>query len=120
MKQRTKQSAITVLVIFNLFAAGCAKDKADNGTLRHLYNIYKNGDIDECKYQGQLVYGAELNVYDAGTVIYDKDGNIIGNCDFAWGHVDSICGQLQECVTIYRCHNHISGEPFVDKYGLSN
>ena len=120
MKQRFEQSAIIIFVIVNFLFAGCTKDKTtSSNTLRKLYDIYKNGDIDECTFNGQTVYGAELNAYDAGAVIYDKDGNVIGNCNYAWGQVDTICKQLQNCTTIYRCHNHISGEPFVDKYGLS-
>lgn len=98
---------------------GCEKDKIDNlETLQSLYQTYKNGEIDECENNGAIVFIAGINVPDAGSVIYDMDGNIIGGCNYAWGQVDSICGQLQVCEVIYRCENHISGEPAINKYGL--
>jgi hypothetical protein len=60
-----------------------------------------------------------MNYYDAGSGIYDTAGRLISTCNWAWGPVDTLCSQLKECETIYRCNNHISGQPFVDKYGLS-
>jgi len=120
MKHRAKQTAMTILVTVNLLVFGCTKDKSTaSSTLKKLYNIYKNGSIDECQYNGQTVYGAALNAADASTIIYDNDGNKIGECNYAWGHPDTICGQLQNCSTIYCCENNIWGQPFVDKYGLS-
>lgn len=42
----------------------------------------------------------------------------IGACNFAWGNVESICGQLTDCEVIYRVKDNIWGKPAVDKYGL--
>ena len=119
MKKQIKQTAMTILVLVNLFVLGCSKDKATSSTVKTLYTIYKNGEIDECQYNGQTVYAAGLNAYDAGTIVYDKEGNKIGECNYAWGHVDSMCVHLQNCSTIYRCDHNIWGQPFVDKYGLT-
>ena len=97
----------------------CEKDKADNwNILKELYQQYKDGEIDECTYNDETVYIAGINAYDAGATVYDYNGDIIGSCNYAWGGVDSICGQLNDCKVIYRCDNHITGEPPVDKYGL--
>jgi hypothetical protein len=115
-----KKPALTILVLANLLAMGCTKDKETaSSTLKILYNMYKSGEIGECQYNGQIVYSAGLNAYDAGTVVYDINGNKIGECNYAWGHPDAICGQIKNCSTIYRCDNNIWGKPFVDKYGLS-
>ncbi len=113
--------AIFILTFLITLCISCEKDRIDDWeTLKSLYNIYNNGEIDECEYLGEKVYVAGINAYDAGSVVYDRNGNIIGSCNYAWGQVDSICGQLQACEVIYRCDNHITGEPAIDKYGLGN
>ena len=120
MQKISKLFFVAVMFIAVLTGSACRTDNYVNtNTLRHLYSIFKNGEIDECRYNGKTVYCAGLNAYDAGSVVYDMDGNRIGNCNYAWGPVDPICNQLENCQVIYRCANHISGEPFVDKYGLS-
>lgn len=106
------------LLIF-VGAAGCNKSKAEQSMLRSLYQRYQQGSIAECRLHGQLVYTAGINAYDASTEIFDSSGKQIGNCNYAWGKPDSICKELQSCVTVYRCKDHITGQPFVDKYGLS-
>ncbi len=116
MKKILFLAIITVITIVS-----CKKDNVDNrSTLKKMYREYKNGEIDECKYNGEVVYTACLNAYDAGTIVYDEDGNKIGTCNYAWGPVESICAQLQDYEVIYRCKNHISGQPPVDKYKLGN
>lgn len=108
-----------LLVSYLLLIFGCKKDNFENSdTLRNLYKKYKKGEICECKLSGNLVYTASENAYDASTFIYDKDCNLVGTCNYAWGTVDPICKELQDCVTIYRCKGHISGQPSIDKYGL--
>ena len=83
----------------------CNKDEVENDvnieTLNSLYSIYKNGKIDECKYNNKIVYVAGLNVYDAGSIVYDLDGNMLGDCNYALGNVDLICGLLDDCRVIY-------------------
>ncbi|MFN8278216.1 MAG: hypothetical protein U0T84_12095 [Chitinophagales bacterium] len=109
----------TFITILTIGLTSCKKDDlANESTLRELYKIYKNGSIDECKHNGQTVYCAGLNAYDAGSVVYDKDGKQIGTCNFAWGRPDAICGQLTDCETVYRVKDNIWGQPAVDKYGL--
>ncbi len=110
---------LTLFATLTLCISSCKKDEFDNETtLRVLYEKYKNGDIDECKYNGQTVYCAGLNEYDAGCAVYDKDGKQIGDCNFAKGQPDTICGQLKDCETVYMVSSNIWGQPAVDKYGL--
>ena len=107
---------VGLFVIF-LMLPSC---KEENGleTLNFLFNIYENGEIDECLYNDEITYVAGINAYDAGSSIYDSEGNLIGSCNYAWGGVDSLCYLLNNCEVIYRSENHITGEPPVDKYGL--
>ena len=120
MKKRINQGVIITIALLFSIASGCKKESQKNSdTLNKLYDVYKNGDISECTYSGKIVYTAALNVYDAATVVYDLEGKKIGDCNYAWNDVDPICNQLNGCTVVYRCNNHISGEPFVDKYGLS-
>ncbi len=86
--------------------------------LTELYNLYENGKISECEYKGETVYIAGINAYDAASKVYNSKGEVIGTCNYAFGQVDDICRQLKNCEVIYRCENHISGEPAVDNYGI--
>jgi hypothetical protein len=118
-KTISKLIFLAMIVILSIGASSCDKNNIENKeTLKKLYEMYKDGEIDECKYNGKTVYCAGLNAYDAGSAIYDKDGKLIGECNYAWGNVDPICGQLIDCKVIYRVRNNIWGEPAVDKYGL--
>lgn len=100
-------------------AISCTKEKFPHErTINDLYKFYKNGEITECKYNENTVFCAGENAYDAGSTIYDISGKPIGKCDFAWNQVDKICKEVKDCEVIYRCENHISGEPAVNKYGL--
>ncbi|MFA9214471.1 MAG: hypothetical protein ACEQSR_11595 [Candidatus Methylacidiphilales bacterium] len=110
---------LTILFLF-IAIIGCRQDEAiTKAGLNTIYIKYKNGSIAECECKGQKVYLAGMNYYHAASGIYDTIGKVIGNCNWAWGDVDTICYQLKNCETIYRCNNHLSGLPFVDKYGLS-
>ncbi len=119
IKQIKLLTTLMMSLMLSIAIISCNKNNfANKKTLQKLYKTYKNGEISECKLKGQTVYSAGLNAYDAGGAVYDKDGNLIGNCNFAWGQVDSICMQVTDCQTIYRVKNNISGKPAVDKYGL--
>jgi len=116
-----KSLSIIILVIIFIGSAGCNKNKPDNyKTLKKLYKDYKNGEINECIYNGEVVYSVGLNAHDAGNAIFDKDGTSIGDCNYAWGTVDNICGELQNCEVIYRVEDNIWGTPAVDVYGLGD
>jgi hypothetical protein len=102
-----------------LMSSGCSKDNnAHDNTLKELFLEYRDGEISECTFKGSKVYIAGLNAHDAGNEIFDREGKKIGSCYYSTGQVDELCNQLENCVTIYRCDNHISGQPAVDKYGL--
>jgi hypothetical protein len=119
MKTILKRTLIISIIII-CFSA-CKQDKAiTKAGLHTIYSNFKNGVISECKLNEQIVYTASENVYDASTYIYDDKGNKIGECNWAFNKLDTICYKLQNCETIYRCQNHISGQPFTDIYGLSN
>ena len=110
---------LIISIFFSCFSA-CKQDKAiTKAGIHTIYSNFKNGVISKCKLNEQTVYTASENAYDASAYIYDVKGNKIGECNWAWGKTDTFCFQLQNCETIYRCQNHISGRPFTDKYGLS-
>jgi hypothetical protein len=111
----TRQLFALVMLLVGM--AGCQKD-SHRYVLRQLYKKYKNGEISECRWHGQLVYSGGINAYDAGSAIYDEHGNEIGRCNYAWGSVDSICYQLENCETVYRVKDNIWGKPPVNKYKL--
>jgi hypothetical protein len=94
------------------------KDTNDNTPLKSLFPRYENGEIQQCMFEGKLVYSAGLNAPDAGTEIYDEQGKKIAACYYSSRQVDPMCEKLSDCEVIYRCENHITGEPAVDKYHL--
>ncbi|MNE59762.1 hypothetical protein D3C87_21230 [compost metagenome] len=97
----------------------CKKKKVENWeTMKKLYKTYKNGEISQCKYNDETVFTAQLNAYDAETVVFDKNGKKIGSCNYGWGSVDPICNELKSCEAIYRVDKNIWGLPAVDKYDL--
>ena len=120
MKYKVNIFNVSILtLLLSVGISGCKKDDSQNSqTINKLYRNFQNGEISECKHNGQLVYSAGINAYDAGGAIFDKDGKQIGTCNFAWGKPDSICGQLTDCEVVYRIKDNIWGQPAVDKYGL--
>jgi hypothetical protein len=90
-----------------------------NATLIKLYHIFRDGAIEECKLNGELVYCGEYNnVYDGPRIIYDKNGKQIADCAYRPDR-DSICDQITQCETIYRVKDNFWGQPELDKYGLA-
>ncbi|MCF8429163.1 MAG: hypothetical protein K9G64_03440 [Bacteroidia bacterium] len=118
MKYITKFVFLYLIILINFSACKLDKEITKAG-IHTIYSNFKNGIIFECKLNGQTVYEASENAYDVSAFIFDLQGKKIGECNWAWGKPDTICYQLQNCETIYRCQNHISGQPFTDKYGLS-
>jgi hypothetical protein len=115
-------SKLKLLFLFLLLAAltACHKDADNWHTLKDLYDSYKDGKISECMYNGNKVYSCAINAYDAGSVIYNEDGDQIAICNYAWGGVDAMCDDLTNCEVIYCCEDNIWGEQQVDKYGLGH
>ena len=110
---------VSSVILGLLLFTSCNKNKTDNlATLKKLYKTYKNGGISECTYNGETVYSASLNANDAGSSIFDKDGKNIGDCNWAWGGVDAICGETKNCKRIYCIEDNIWGYDYIDKYGL--
>lgn len=109
----------TFILFGYLCLYGCEKPEIENiQTINKLFEIYQDGEIEKCIYNGEVVYCGGLNAYDAGSSIYDTDGKFIASCNYAWNNVDSICYELKNCETIYRVKNNIWGLPEVNKYKL--
>lgn len=104
------------LALLLLFS--CKKDQQNRQVLLDLYSTYKNGEIKECSYNGQMVYHCAINAFDAGSVVYNEIGVQIGQCNYFGGNVDAMCSQLENCESIYCVENNIWGYPAVDKYHL--
>ncbi|NOQ72275.1 MAG: hypothetical protein GQ574_09755 [Crocinitomix sp.] len=113
-------TSILSLFLFMALAFSCNKKNDNINTIKKLHKTYKNGEISECTYEDETVYSCGINAYDAGGVIYDKDGEIIGSCNYAWGTPDTICGELEDCTVIYRVADNIWGQAHVDKYDLGD
>ncbi len=115
----------TILLIGLTSCKKCKPEKTtntieDNETLKRLYYLYRDGAIDECNLNGQIVYCGEYNnVSDGSKYVYEKGGKLIGACNYRSPMPDSICLQLNNCETIYRIKDNFWGLPEVDKYGLS-
>ena len=105
-----------ILIFSILILTSCHKDVPNYKTLKELAKTA--GMISECQLNGETVYDVSLNAYDAGSVIYNSDGEVLGTCNYAWGIPDTICAQLSGCKIIYCVENNIWGEPAVDVYGL--
>ena len=90
-----------IIICFALLTCSFAFSKEnsaeDGKSIKKLYRTFKNGEISQCKFNGEKFFVAGLNAFDAGTYIYNKDGNKVASCNHAWGIVNSICGKLQEC-----------------------
>jgi hypothetical protein len=115
-----KNKYIFCLALMAFCLVSCQKNSVDDWkTIKKLYRTYKNGEISECKLNGQKYFSVGLNGYDSGGFIFDREGNKMGSCNYAWGSADSICGQLKDCEVVYRVQDNIWGEPAVDKYNLS-
>ncbi len=101
-----------------MYISGCSGKTENIKVLTHLYEEYRNGTISECECNGQHVFVAGINAYDAGSVIYDLKGNIITRCDNSFEAPDSLCLNLKNCRTVYRVKNNIWGLPPVNEYNL--
>ncbi len=108
------------LSLLLVLAMSCNKKNDNIGTIKKLHKTYKNGEISECTHDGETVYSCGINAYDAGGTVYNKDGEIIGSCNYAWSTPDPICGELEDCEVIYRVDDNIWGQPHVDKYDLGD
>lgn len=109
----------TIFLCSLILALSCKKESTQRSSvLKQLHTQYKDGEIDQATYQGEMVYVTGINAYDSSTSIYDKNGNVIGGCDYSYGLIDPICYELSEQKVIYRCENHLSGKPPVDIFKL--
>jgi len=113
---KMKISYVTLMILGCLLTlTSCKNDKLSNQKiLRGLYTVYKNGKLSKCQHNGKTIYVGELNAYDAGSSVYDKDGSQIGSCKYALGRIDPICHELKDCEVIYRVEDNIWGQPAVD------
>jgi hypothetical protein len=121
MKSQTLLFTTTFIVVtmLTLGFSGCKKDEfASSCVLNKLFSTYQNGYIDECQLNGKTVYCAGKNAADAGSFIYNENGDKIGACNYGWGKIDTLCFQITNCETVYRVKDNIWGQAEVNKYGL--
>jgi hypothetical protein len=78
-----------------------------------LYNQYKSGEIEMCMWKGNTVYRCSRNAPDAGSEVFDHQGNKIGKCYYSTRQVDPVCEEATECKVIYRVAKNIWGKPEV-------
>ena len=123
MKKR-KIINITLRIFVILILVGGYFILNSKGVPNTVEKIYQDnfflGSINECMHNNNKVYVSELNIYDAGSSIYDRRGNQIGSCNYAFGPVDDLCTEVEDCISVYTIENNIWGRPAVDKYGLNN
>lgn len=111
-----------IIMLSLLFFSSCMENAAINpkekSIIESLLNKYKDGSIESCQYNNQIVYTAQLNAYDAGSVIFNVEGKQIADCNYAWGKVDKICEKISSCEAVYTVKDNIWGKPSIDKYNL--
>lgn len=78
-----------------------------------LHAQYQNGEIDKCMWKDKATYRCSRNAPDAGSEVYDHQGNRIGRCYYSTRQVDALCEELMDCKTIYRVAKNIWGKPEV-------
>lgn len=105
----------------SLMALSCKKifkNDKEKEVLEKLYPDYSEGEILRCSANGKNYYEASLNVFDAPYIIYDENGNKLGECNYFANQLHSLCKELKSCQTLYRCKNHINGQPAINVYNL--
>jgi hypothetical protein len=107
---------ISLLLLVAVFT-GCRRDDQYE-LLRSMIQENRSSEISECTYQGQTYYKQTSNYYDSITYVYNTNGDLVAECNYAWGDVDDLCDLIYSCKVVYRCDNHISGEPAVNVYDL--
>ncbi len=110
---------VKLYIFIFAFIVSPSAEKSEKTPLEELYSSFKLGQIVECQLKDEVVYKASINAYDAPVGIYDSKGEKIATCNLAWGQADEMCSELENCKVIYRCERHITGRPFVDRYGLT-
>ncbi|AMS25828.1 hypothetical protein AEM51_01210 [Bacteroidetes bacterium UKL13-3] len=110
-----------MLALLMLFALSqCKRDEPIALTTPgKFYHKYTRGQISECWMVGTMYYVAGDLAYDSGATIYDRSGNSVASCNYAWGRVYAMCNRMDSCRVIYRSEGNMHNLPFVDIYGLS-
>jgi len=110
---------LPLFLLLCMHAVQCRKDHNAPPIVKLLHSQCANCEIDECHYNGQTIFCTAMMANDAGATLYNSNGEQIGLCNYAWGTVDTLCGQLENCQTLYRPENAM-GLPPADKYGLDD
>jgi len=108
-----------LLLLLCIHAIQCKKDHNTPAVVKNLHAQCPDCEIEICSYNKEMIYGLTILAMDAGTTLYNGKGEKIGECNYAWGPVDSLCKQLEGCRVIYRPKNFME-LPMVDKYGLDD
>ena len=80
---------------------------------RKLVAQYERGEVEKCLREGVVFYKCSRNAYDAGSEVFDSQGNRVGRCYPSTRIIDPICEQITDCKTIYRIAKNIWGKPEV-------
>ncbi len=88
---------------------------SDSGVPANLLKLFTEGEISKCMLNGTAVYHCRLNANDAGSEIFDMEGEKMHVCNSAWGQTpDPECDQLTECDVLWRVKDNIWGLAPVD------
>jgi hypothetical protein len=110
-----------LLLLLCIHAIQCKKDHNTPAVVKNLHTQCPGCEIQICSYNKDMIYGLSLNAMDAGTQYYNGKGEMIIDCNAAWGPADPLCEQIHSCRVIYRPKDFMGlGLPVVDKYSLDD
>lgn len=112
MKANILQTLFLLFAATVLTAASCRNGgtEPDAKVPENLVKQFTNGEISSCTLDGDNVYHCRLNANDAGSEIYNTNGDKVATCNAAWGQQpDPECSRLENCDVLYRIENNIWG-----------
>ena len=88
-------------------------------TAEKLVKLYRNGEVNECLYKSKKVFHCALNAYDAGSEIFNIQGDKIADCYYNNNdEIPRMCEEIEGCNTLYRTAKNIWRRPGVTWVGM--